>query len=158
MSNDTIVQWSSFKKGHVFAMRSGGSNPTPQLPPAKAPPKVVSSEPPSKQQPLAETSHNPRHPPLAPTEFPARPAPPPPTINLIVPTEASDPKSPFQANIRTLRDAVKLQLQAQSTWLDGELRDLGEGTMRMEEEIRQLREELQKGKMEERAKAKARVR
>jgi hypothetical protein len=43
--------------------------------------------------------------------------------------------------------------------LDGKLRDLGEGTMRMEEEIRQLREELQKGKVEERAtKVKARVR
>jgi hypothetical protein len=42
--------------------------------------------------------------------------------------------------------------------LDGKLRDLGEGTMRMEEEIRRLREELQKRKMEERAtKVKARV-
>ncbi len=158
MSKDSIVQWSSFKKGHVFAMRNGGSNPTTQLPPAKAPPKGLGGEPPSKQQPLAETSHHPRHPPLAPTESPSRPAPPPLTSNPTIPTEASEPSTPFQANIRTLRDAVKLQLQAQSTWLDGKLRDLGEGTMRMEEEIRRLREELQKRKMEERAtKVKARV-
>lgn len=151
MSNDTIVQWTSFKKGHVFAMHNNTLNRKAQLPSSSASPKDRRNATPVKHEPLAEASHNPRKPVLEPPSSPSRLPPPPPTIILSETPKPCDHSSQLEAGIKTLRDEIELHFQTQKTWFEHKFDDLNEGIMRMEGENRRARKELEKTKGKERA-------
>lgn len=157
MSNDTVVQWTSFKKGHVFAMHNNNTlNRRAQLPSSSASPKDrLNAAAAVKHEPLAEASHNPRkpvfEPPLSPSRPPPAPPPPPPAIVLPETTKPCDDSSQLEASIKTLRDEIELHFQTQRTWFERKFDDLNEGVMRVEEESRRVRKELEKTKGKERA-------
>ena len=156
MSNDTVVQWTSFKKGHVFAMHNNSTaNRRAQLSGASPKDRPNAAAAAVKHEPLAEASHNPRKPVLEPPPpSPSRPPPlPPPAPAIVLPqtTKPCDDSSQLQASIKTLRDDIELHFQTQKTWFEHKFDDLNEGIMRMEEESRRVRKELEKTKGKERA-------
>ena len=157
-SNDTIVQWSSFKKGHVFAMRNNDrSSLKSQRLSARASSKTPLNTKPAKQEPLAETtSHNPKGPLVftRPPSPPSRAPPPPPPKS----TESNDQQSgdagPLQVQIRRLRDEISAHFLAQKTWFDGKLEDLNEAVVRIEAENQRLAKELLLDKVKSKEKGK----
>lgn len=157
MSNDTIVQWSSFKKGHIFAMPNKPSVQKSQPPPSSnISPNNELSATSTNHDPLTEVSHNPRQqPPQQPQAIselppspPSRPAPPPPpAVNSTEPGDDRSSHFQLQAKITTLRDEIALRFQAQRTWIEAQLRDLEEESMKIEEGNRRLRKVLEDGKV-----------
>lgn len=156
LSNDTVVQWSSFKKGHIFAMQNKpviqNSQPLPSST-SISPNNELNATTPIKPNPLAETSYNQKQmPPLAvavaelpPSSTPpSRPPPLPPTS--IKPAEPGDAHSSdqlrFQTKIDILRDEIALRFHVQNAWIEAQLKDLSEESRKIEEENRRLKGEV----------------
>lgn len=164
MSNDTIVQWSSFREGHIFAMpKKDKVVGKSQRPSSSVSPNNNLSATPTKHKSLAEIRHNPKQsqqqqpqqqqPVFNPPPSPSRPPPPPPlplshpTLEVLNVTEpGDDDRGLLQAKISFLRDEIARRFQAQKTWFDAQLQDLNEGGTMIEEENRWLRKELEKAK------------
>lgn len=147
ISNDTVVQWSSFKRGHIFAMQANTSNPKLHTSPSSITSKKKLSTTTTKREILADTSHNPIR--LGFAETPSAPsrAPPPPPFDVSSKLgEHKDAKSRIEAKFKTLRDEVEVHFQEQKTWLDSKLQDLCEESRRINEENRRLRSELKQAK------------
>lgn len=166
LSNDTIVQWSSFKKGHIFAMANKpfvqNSQPLPSSS-SISPNNELSPATPTKPDPLTKPSQNPKQqpphpPPVVVVEVPpssslppSRPPPPPPTtINPAEPREDHSDQLQLQAKIDILREEIALHFRVQKTWIDAQLKGLGEESLRLEEENRRLRREVEDLKAERR--------
>ena len=155
LSNDTVVQWSSFKKGHIFAMRNQPVVRKSQPPPSSSsisPNNERSATTSAKPNFLAETTYDRKQPPrpvvmaeipLSPAP-PSRPPPPPPTT--LESTKPDDEHSSdhlrFQNKINILRDEIALRFHVQNTWIEAQLKDLSEESRKIEEENRRLKGEV----------------
>lgn len=140
-SNDTIVQWTSFKKGHIFNMHNNTSNRKPHLPSppplATAPPKNIPPSNPPPPETTTTTTTNPRSHTTLTTSAPPQPQPQPPSRTAPIPPQSreqhdgsSTGTSTSSINIKILREELQIHFQAQRVWFDGKLRELGR---RMEE-------------------------
>lgn len=156
-SNDTVVQWSSFKKGHIFAMQNKPIVRNSQPPPSSSsisPNNELSPIASAKPNPLAKTTYDRKQPPPAvvvaelPPSSPAPPSrpPPPPPTNL-KPTDPGDEHSSdhlrFQTKIDMLRDEIALRFHVQNTWIEAQLKDLSEESRKIEDENRRLKGEVE---------------
>lgn len=161
LSKDTVVQWPSFKKGHIFAMPNKpvvGKTQSPSSSNISPSNEVAAAATSIKHNPSSEVSRIPRQPQQPPPpppvdavelppSSPTRPPPPPPAPATFHPTEPRENHTSghfqLQAKINALRDEIALRFQAQQTWIDAELKDLVEKSLRLEEENRRLQKETE---------------
>lgn len=145
MTDDPLVQWSSFRKGPIFNIHTDVPAPTRHPPSLRSPKEPIDI---SFTSPLAESSHNPRHNPEAPGSR-AKPAPlSPPATAPCAFCAAQDPRmtphlrSVLQGDLRVLGEDVARQFAAQKRWFEAKMDESREVARRLEAENRALRDEL----------------
>ena len=145
MTDDPLVQWSSFRKGSIFNIHTDVPAPAIHLPSLHSPTEPLNA---SLTSPLAETAHNPRRNPES-SGSRLKPDPLyPPAIARCAFCSAQDPqltphlRTVLQGDLRALGEDVARQFAAQKRWFEVKWDESQEVARRLEAENRALRIKL----------------